>query len=244
MNNFWNVPNILTLFRLALVPVFLVVFFFWGDGFHIAALVVFVIACLTDVLDGIIARKTNQITKYGIVLDPLADKLLKGATLIAFAIINVIPLWLAITIITIDVGLIITGICLYKQEITIPSNFLGKAGTVVTSCGLVLCFFYEYLAGWNLYILYAGLATIVASVIYYICTNYKRVFCKNDVVETTATKVEENEEETTCDVEEIASEDEASEVVLEATAVNLKENDENLQKEEQEIVEDIDKQEK
>ena len=178
MNKFWNVPNVLSLFRLILVPVFLIVFFFAPGDNHIPALVVFLIASLTDVLDGIIARKTGQITSYGIILDPLADKLLKMATLIAFAIADIVPLWLTITLIVIDLAMIITGICLYKQQITIPSNFFGKAGTVIMSVGFVLCFFADYLNGWNLYILYAGLIMIVVSVIVYIVMNYKRVFVK------------------------------------------------------------------
>lgn len=180
MNKFWNVPNVLSLFRLILVPVFLLVFFFAPGENHVPALVVFLIASLTDVLDGIIARKTNQITTYGIVLDPLADKLLKMATLIAFAIADIIPIWLTVTLIIIDISMIITGVCLYKQKITIPSNFFGKAGTFIMSIGLVLCFFDSSLNGWNLYILYAGLIMIVVSVIVYIIMNYKRVFTKNN----------------------------------------------------------------
>ncbi len=175
MNKFWNVPNVLTLFRLALVPVFVLVFFV-TEGNHIPALVVFIIASLTDMLDGFIARKYNLITPYGVVLDPLADKLLKSATLICFAIVDIIPVWLTATLITIDVAMIITGVCLYKQKITIPSNFLGKLGTLVMTIGLILCFFDESLGGWNLYILYAGLIIIIASVIVYILLNYKRVF--------------------------------------------------------------------
>ena len=207
MNRFWNVPNVLTLFRLALVPVFVIVFFL-TSGNHIPALVVFVIASLTDVLDGFIARKYNLITPYGVVLDPLADKLLKSVTLICFAIVNIIPIWLAVTLIVIDLAMIITGICLYKQKITISSNFLGKLGTFVMTVGLILCFFDESLAGWNLYILYAGLIIIVASVIVYIVLNYKRVFnvgnkekkskekIDNDavVIDATATPVKDDDE--------------------------------------------------
>ncbi len=225
MNKFWNIPNVLSLFRLLLVPVFLIVFFYESSDYHIGALVVFVIASLTDALDGLIARKTNQITKYGVVLDPLADKLLKAATLISFAIVGVIPVWLTATLITIDLALIITGVCLFKKKITIPSNFLGKLGTAVMTLGLILCFFAKSMNGWNLYILYAGLIIIVASVIVYIVLNYKRVFNKNGqekvVIEATATKVEDNTKKEV--VEEPIEPLESEEVVKEATATKVDE---------------------
>lgn len=228
MSKFWNVPNVLTLFRLLLVPVFLVVFFFCGDGNHIAALIVFLVASFTDVLDGIIARKTNQITPYGIVLDPLADKCLKAATLIAFAISGIIPVWLTVVLIVIDTAMIITGCCLYKQKITIPSNFFGKAGTFITSLGLVLCFFDKALNGWNLYILYAGLLTIVVSVIVYIIMNYKRVFnLDKNVKEAVATKVEDESPE--APAEETGYKVEDEQVIKEATATKVEENDESKQ---------------
>ncbi len=224
MNKFWNIPNVLSLIRLLLVPVFLIVFFFETSDYHIGALIVFLVASFTDVLDGIIARKTNQITKYGVVLDPLADKLLKMATLIAFAVVDIIPVWLVATLITIDLALIITGVCLFKRKITIPSNFLGKLGTFVMSIGLVLCFFAKSMNGWNLYILYAGLIIIVASVIVYIVLNYKRVFNKNKddkvVREATATKIQESDqqiEKTTSETVEVESED----VIQEATATKV-----------------------
>ena len=227
MNKFWNIPNILSLIRLLLVPVFLIVFFFETSDYHIGALVVFLVASFTDVLDGIIARKTNQITKYGVVLDPLADKLLKMATLIAFAVVGIIPVWLVATLITIDFGLIITGVCLFKRKITIPSNFLGKLGTFVMSIGLVLCFFAKSMNGWNLYILYAGLIIIVASVIVYIVLNYKRVFNKNRddkvVKETTATKIEESEpqkDKNNIETIEIETED----LIKEATATKVEDD--------------------
>ena len=205
----------------------MIVFFFETSDYHIGALVVFLVASFTDVLDGIIARKTNQITKYGVVLDPLADKLLKMATLIAFAVVGIIPVWLVATLITIDFGLIITGVCLFKRKITIPSNFLGKLGTFVMSIGLVLCFFAKSMNGWNLYILYAGLIIIVASVIVYIVLNYNRVFNKNRddkiVKETTATKIEESKpqkDKNNIETIEIETED----LIKEATATKVEDD--------------------
>jgi len=173
---FFNVPNMLSLLRLILVPVMLVCFFLIPGRDHLVAMIIFLIASLTDLLDGIIARTTHQITQYGIVLDPFADKLLKISTLISFAIVGILPIWLVSVLIFLDVGMIITGACLYKKKITIPSNIFGKIGTVVMTIGLLMCFFDGSLHPWNLYVLYLGLIIIITSLIVYIVFNYKRVF--------------------------------------------------------------------
>jgi len=178
-DKFWNVPNALTLLRLFLVPVMLLCFFLIPGRDHLAAMIIFLVASLTDMLDGIIARTTHQITQYGIVLDPLADKLLKISTLVAFAIVGILPIWLVAVLIFLDVGMIITGACLFKQKITIPSNIFGKIGTVIMTIGLLMCFFDGSLNPWNLYVLYLGLIIIVTSLIVYIVLNYKRVFFRN-----------------------------------------------------------------
>ncbi|MBR4270947.1 MAG: CDP-alcohol phosphatidyltransferase family protein [Clostridia bacterium] len=175
MSKFWNIPNILTLFRLALIPVFVLVFLFIEDEHHYFSLAIFLIACFTDVLDGIIARRTNTITNYGVVMDPLADKLLKIATLICFTLTQVVPLWLTITLVSIDLSMIFAGVCLYSQKITIPSNWIGKTGTVVMSIGFVLCFFHTALNNWNLYVLYGGMIIIILSIIVYTIKNFRRV---------------------------------------------------------------------
>lgn len=215
MNKFWNVPNMLTILRLLLVPALLLCFFLIPGEDHLVAMIIFIVASLTDVLDGLIARKTNQITPYGVVLDPLADKLLKISTLVAFCIVGIIPIWLVSILVFIDVGMIITGMCLYKKKITIPSNIFGKTGTFIMSIGLLMCFFDGSLHPWNLVVLYVGLILIVISLIVYILLNYKRVFKikpkgekqgeqdkqkkqtdEVQVVETTATPVQETEEKT------------------------------------------------
>ena len=174
----FNVPNILSFFRLLLVPVLVITFFCIPGENYIVPLVVFIVASITDTLDGIIARKFNLVTEAGMVLDPLADKLLKIATLLCFGIVGVIPLWLVITLITIDLSMIIAGIILYGKHITIPSNWIGKTGTLVMTIGLILCFFHNVMLGWDMIILYTGLCIILLSMIVYIVLNAKSVFNK------------------------------------------------------------------
>ncbi len=175
MSKFWNVANALTLFRLALIPLFIFVFLFIEGDTHYVSLTIFLIASFTDILDGVIARRTNTITSYGVVMDPLADKLLKIATLICFTLTNTIPLWLTITLASIDSLMILAGVCLYSKKITIPSNLIGKTGTVVMSLGFGMCFLDKYFGGWHLYVLYTGLIIIVLSVVVYTVLNFKRV---------------------------------------------------------------------
>ena len=173
---FWNVPNMLSLFRLLLVPALIITYFCVPGTNHVVALVIFLVASITDFLDGIIARATNQITPIGTVLDPFADKLLKIATLVCFCIDGVLPVWLVVLLIFIDLAMIIAGVCLFKKQITIPSNIIGKSGTMIVSIGLVMCFLPQTFGSWVYYILCLGLLIIVVSVIVYVAMNAKNVF--------------------------------------------------------------------
>ena len=91
-----NVPNSLSLFRLLLVPVFVIVFFLGGDNAYIYAALVYVLAEVTDCLDGYIARKFHKITRLGRVLDPLADKLMAFTVLVCIVIESRVPVWAAL----------------------------------------------------------------------------------------------------------------------------------------------------
>ena len=173
---FWNVPNMLSLFRLLLVPALIITYFCVPGTNHVVALVIFLVASITDFLDGIIARATNQITPIGTVLDPFAAKLLKIATLVCFCIDGVLPVWLVVLLIFIDLAMIIAGVCLFKKQITIPSNIIGKSGTMIVSIGLVMCFLPQTFGSWGYYILCLGLLIIVVSVIVYVAMNAKNVF--------------------------------------------------------------------
>ena len=102
-----NIPNILTLFRIVLIP-FIVVSIIRDD--YILALIFFIISGLTDILDGFIARKFNFITDFGKLIDPLADKLTQIATLISIVIKELIPYWILIVILLKEVIMIYTEI--------------------------------------------------------------------------------------------------------------------------------------
>ena len=123
-----NLPNRLTILRIFLIPFF--VFFMLSDFSKWIALIFFVVASLTDMLDGKIARKYNLVTDFGKFMDPLADKLLVCSALICLVELKRIPAWIVIAIISRE--FIISGFRLIaaEKQIVIAANFWGKIKTV------------------------------------------------------------------------------------------------------------------
>jgi cardiolipin synthase len=122
-----TVPNLLSLLRLLLVPVFLVLIV---TGHPIWAFTVLVVASITDYLDGYFARKLGQVTRLGALLDPAADRLYIFATLIGLAVTGSIPSWLPVVVIARDVVLAFTIPVLASRNYgPLPVHFFGKAGT-------------------------------------------------------------------------------------------------------------------
>jgi len=124
-----NLPNILTLTRVLLIPVFIILIINKHFGL---ALVTFAIAGITDAIDGLIARITHQRTELGAYLDPIADKILLASAFITLAIIEVLPSWLTILVITRDViilvGLLVMILTNYHPKI--QPSLLSKITTV------------------------------------------------------------------------------------------------------------------
>lgn len=131
---FWNAPNLITLSRVALVPVFALMLF---QKRAFGALLVVFLAGLSDVLDGFAARRWHQETKIGRLIDPLADKILLSTAFILLAIrslgfTHVIPLWLTAVVIARDV-IIVAGaavISLIRGRREFPPTVFGKASTI------------------------------------------------------------------------------------------------------------------
>jgi cardiolipin synthase len=122
-----NIPNLLSFLRIALVPVFLWLLL---NEMFLSAIVVLMIAGITDFLDGYLARKLNQMTKLGKVLDPVADRLYIFATLLALSITGNIPWWLAAMVIGRDILMLISLPALASLGYaTLPVHYLGKAST-------------------------------------------------------------------------------------------------------------------
>ncbi|HWP96186.1 MAG TPA: CDP-diacylglycerol--glycerol-3-phosphate 3-phosphatidyltransferase [Syntrophomonadaceae bacterium] len=137
-----NLPNSLTVLRVALIPLFVVLLLInIPNGDYWAALV-FGLAALTDTLDGYLARRWKQVTKLGIVMDPIADKLLITAALISLVELARVPAWIAIVILGREFA--VTGLRAFKAEegIVIPASFLGKMKTLTQ----VVAVFFSILA--------------------------------------------------------------------------------------------------
>lgn len=129
--SFWaelrTIPNLLSLLRLALVPVFL--YLILAD-YPLLAFLVLALASFTDWLDGYLARKLNQVTRIGALLDPAADRLYIFATLIGLAITGAIPAWLPVVVIGRDLLLVFTIPVLASRNFgPLPVHFAGKVGT-------------------------------------------------------------------------------------------------------------------
>ncbi|MBH0083633.1 CDP-alcohol phosphatidyltransferase family protein [Salinibacterium sp. SWN167] len=123
----WTVPNVLSFIRLALVPVFLYLIISAQDAL---ALIVLVFSSLSDYADGVIARRFNQITRLGQLLDPAADRLFIFAALIGLAARDVIPWWLFLVIVGRDIMLVILGIISANFGFgPLPVHHLGKVAT-------------------------------------------------------------------------------------------------------------------
>jgi CDP-diacylglycerol--glycerol-3-phosphate 3-phosphatidyltransferase len=148
--NVWNVPNALTMMRLVLIPVFVIVFFSVpAEQDKIAALVVFAAASITDMFDGMLARKLNQITDFGKLFDPLADKLMVLTALVCQGIAGVFP-WAAILIVAgKELVMVLGGMFMLSRSVVVYSNLVGKAAQVFFILSLILSFFHAELAAWG-----------------------------------------------------------------------------------------------
>jgi cardiolipin synthase len=133
-----NLPNILTLIRILLVP-FFVYALIYGHGRW--ALVVFITAGLTDALDGAIARMCNQQTTLGRYLDPLADKLLLTSAFVALAVLARIPFWVLLIVVSRDIILLVGTVVtmhITQGDYDITPSLLGKV-TTFFQLAFVLC---------------------------------------------------------------------------------------------------------
>lgn len=133
-------PNMITFLRLLLVPAFVAMFFSTLENHLIYAMIIFLFAGLTDMLDGYLARKYDVISVVGIVLDPLADKLMLLTALICLFVTSVFPLWILMVMVVSEGLLILAGIYLYfhKTKDVVPANIFGKLATVLFTLAVVL----------------------------------------------------------------------------------------------------------
>ena len=174
----WNVPNVLTLIRLLLVPVYILLFAL-GDKY--SALTVFLLASFTDLLDGRIARKYDLITDFGKLMDPLADKVMVVTAMCSMAIGNkaiqaVIP-WPAVIILFLkELIMVIGSSVMLRLNIVVYATMVGKAAQCMFIASLVAVYFHDFFvelcAGWfmplDLIMMWLSIALALLALVIYV----------------------------------------------------------------------------
>ena len=181
--NNWNIPNALTTLRILMVP-----FFAWAllvddgqsPGWRWVAFGLFVLAMITDKIDGDLARKHNLVTDFGKIADPIADKALTGMAFVGLSIIG--ELWWAVTVVVLvrEWGITFMRFWLIKHGVVVPASQGGKLKTVVQT--LALCLFIAPLkqleGGWDTVgdlLWWVGVAAMAVAVAFTVVTGAQYV---------------------------------------------------------------------
>ncbi|MBN9618150.1 MAG: CDP-diacylglycerol--glycerol-3-phosphate 3-phosphatidyltransferase [Actinobacteria bacterium] len=136
----WNIANGLTVFRLLLVPVFLVTLFAHGGHdrlWRVLAWAVFAVASITDRIDGEVARKRGLVTEFGKLADPIADKALVGAALVGLSALHDLPWWITVVMLIRELGVTLLRFWVIRHGV-IPASRGGKVKTLLQAVGIGL----------------------------------------------------------------------------------------------------------
>src|SRR4051812_432669 len=166
-----NVPNVLTLLRILLVPVLVVALLEATPNGSAVAAAVFALAAVTDGLDGYIARSRRSVTTFGKVMDPIADKLLIAAALITLVSLDRVVAWVAMVIIAREFAVSGLRVAAGQQGVVIPASPLGKAKTIVQVAAILAVIATD--AWWAQALLYVAVViTLVSGADYFL--NFRR----------------------------------------------------------------------
>ncbi|TES85586.1 MAG: CDP-diacylglycerol--glycerol-3-phosphate 3-phosphatidyltransferase [Candidatus Aminicenantes bacterium] len=157
-----NLPNLLTMLRIFSIPVLVVVLLSQFEGKELAAVIIFLLAALTDTLDGLLARKRGQVTILGQILDPIADKLLIASAFICLVELGAVSAWMVVIILGRELAVTGFRAIASSKGIHIASSRLGKFKMIseaITICLLILG--EEYLGRFN-FISQIGLWVVIA----------------------------------------------------------------------------------
>jgi len=140
-----NVPNLLTVFRILLVPILVVVLLTKFEGKEFVGLGLFLLAALTDFLDGFLARRRKQITRLGTLLDPAADKILTSAAFISLVEMapQVVPAWMVVVIVAREFAVSALRSVAAAERVVIPAALSGKIKTVVQVVAIALLIIHD-----------------------------------------------------------------------------------------------------
>lgn len=159
-----NLPNFLTLLRILLVPVLVVALLgAGGEASDVLAAGVFWLASMTDAIDGWIARSREQITTFGKLMDPVADKLLVIAALLSLVSLGRLDAWVAMVIIAREFAVTVARLQARNEGLVIPANWWGKAKTLVQMLTIFLLILFDPAPAWVDGLVYAMVAVTIAS---------------------------------------------------------------------------------
>jgi CDP-diacylglycerol---glycerol-3-phosphate 3-phosphatidyltransferase len=171
-----NVPNVLTVIRILLVPVLVVALLVNTKNGSWVAAAVFALAAFTDGLDGYIARSRQSITTFGKVMDPVADKLLIAAALISLVSLDRVAAWVAMVIIAREFAVSGLRIAAGQQGVVIPASMLGKVKTIVQVAAVfVLIAVNDTSQAWVQVLVYAAVAVTAVSGVDYFLNVRRRI---------------------------------------------------------------------
>lgn len=176
----WNLANILTLVRVALVPV---CFVSYQHERYIAALAVFLTAAFTDWLDGYVARKYHIVTRFGTVIDPLADKLISAMMLICLASSGWADSAVVTFVLVMEALMLTGGALLIKRGVAISSRPVGKIAQCLMISAISLSFFHNFFISWiiplDVIVLWGAMTMTFLSIVVYVSQIIKPIISEN-----------------------------------------------------------------
>lgn len=191
-NRIFTVPNLISAIRLCLVPVFLILLL---NGYDLAATFLFALAAGTDWIDGQIARRTNQVSKLGQLLDPAVDRILMIVGVAGLFVVGRIPLWIIVFVVARDLLLLVGGAYLLKRwKRRVAVIYPGKVATTLLFVGFAaLLLNWPVLSGfgvvdaswlpglnsdpysWGIWFVYAGMILALFTTIYYVVAALREI---------------------------------------------------------------------
>lgn len=166
-----SIPNVLSLIRLASVPIFMFFIIFGGlravESFIYVGLGIFLLSASTDVFDGYIARRYNQVTETGKFLDPFSDKAMHIGVLLSLVIIGYVH-WIFIVLLAAkELTMVIMGIYLISNKVITQANSMGKIASAILSVGVIIAFFHPYVSYADWAVLGIGIVLTYAAFVNY-----------------------------------------------------------------------------
>ncbi|HOD93686.1 MAG TPA: CDP-diacylglycerol--glycerol-3-phosphate 3-phosphatidyltransferase [Clostridia bacterium] len=168
-----HIPNIITLTRLCLIPVFC--YFLWNEN-DFAAGLVFIVAALSDVVDGYLARKLNAISNFGKLADPFADKLMQISAIVLLFLLGRLKAWIMIMLFIKDFILVIGGL-LYKliYNFTVSSKWFGKLSALILNVIIAVCILFSLSMNITNMLMMIAMALQITSLIGYAVLSLKEL---------------------------------------------------------------------